>query len=169
MSTLAIRKIGDPVLKQKCKPVEKIDAKVKKLIVDMLDTLYAAPGVGLAANQVGVPLQLFVMDLQIERKKQPFVLINPSLKEAKGKLYEEEGCLSLPGIHAKVKRNKLVKMEAINHEGMPIVIEGEGLLARVLQHEYDHLQGKTFVDHLSFWQKARIKAEIKKRKKEGSW
>lgn len=169
MSVLKICKYGDPVLRKKCKPVSELNPELNKLITNMLDTLYAVPGVGLAANQVGVPLRVCVIDVKPGGRKQPLVLINPVIRDKKGKVVEEEGCLSFPGLSAKVKRFKDVRVEAVNEHGMPVVIEGSDLLARALQHEIDHLEGKAFIDYLTLFRKLKLKAEIRKRKKEGNW
>jgi len=169
MSRLAIRKYGDPVLKQKCKPVEKITPKIKELLADMLETMYAAPGVGLAANQVGVSLRMCVIDVRPEGVRQPLILINPKIVSKSGAVKEEEGCLSLPGFTAMVKRSKEVRVEAVNEKGMPVVINGKDLLSRALQHEIDHLDGKIVMDYLPLWEKMVVKKEIKRRKKEGAW
>ncbi|OGS18602.1 MAG: peptide deformylase [Elusimicrobia bacterium RIFOXYA2_FULL_50_26] len=169
MSKLAIRKYGDPVLKQKCKPVEKITPKIKELLADMLETMYAAPGVGLAANQVGVSLRMCVIDVRPEGVRQPLILINPKIVSKSGAVKEEEGCLSLPGFTAMVKRSKEVRVEAVNEKGMPVVINGKDLLSRALQHEIDHLDGKIVMDYLPLWEKMVVKKEIKRRKKEGAW
>lgn len=166
---LKICKYGDPVLKKKAKPVKEIDEKIKKLISKMLNTMYAAPGIGLAANQVGVPIQLCVIDVKPEGKKNPLVLINPKIVYKKDKLYEEEGCLSFPGLMAKVKRYREVKVEAINERGLPVQIEATDLLSRALQHEIDHLNGKVFVDRLPFFTRLKLKRIIKLLKREGRW
>lgn len=169
MSILKINKYGDQILKKQCKPVEKITSEIKQLINDMFETLYAAPGIGLAANQVGVLLQICVIDLRIDNKKRPLVLINPRIVSQKDKIDGEEGCLSLPGLSAKVKRYNYVTVEAINDKGFPIVVQGEGLSSRVLQHEIDHLKGKVYLDYLSFGNRKKLENEIKERKKRGEW
>ena len=169
MTKLRIYKYGEPILRKKCKPVTEINSGLKKLIGDMLETLYEAPGIGLAANQVGVPVRLCVIDVKPEGLRQPLVLINPVITVKKGRAFEEEGCLSFPGLSAKVKRSADVRVEAVNQKGLPIVVEGKEVLARCLQHEIDHLEGKVFLDYLPFLQKIKIKREIRKRKKEGDW
>lgn len=169
MSVLKICRYGDPVLRQKSKPVEEISADTRKLVGDMLETLYAAPGVGLAAVQVGVPLRVVVIDIRPEGKRQPLVLINPKITGQKGKMEDEEGCLSLPGYNTLVKRPRYVRVEAVNDKGFPIVIEGEDLLSRALQHEIDHLDGKLFIDKLSIWTRKKIEMDIKKKRKKGEW
>lgn len=169
MSILKICKYGDPVLKKKCKPVAELNQDIKKLAADMLETMYAAPGAGLAANQVGVPLRMCVIDVKPDGRRQPLVLINPVIKEKKGRMTDDEGCLSFPGISAMVKRFRNIKVEAVNEKGMPVVVEGSDLLARALQHELDHLDGKVFIDYLTLFKKMQIKSEIRKRKKAGTW
>lgn len=167
---MAIRKIvkhGDPVLRKKCKPVETIDGEIQKLIRDMLETMYHAPGVGLAANQIGVPLSLAVIDVKPNGKKSPLVLINPKIVELKGRLFEEEGCLSIPGFASKVKRYAHAKVSCLNEKGLPVTYEGEGLLARAFQHETDHLNGKFYIDRIPFYKRWKIQNEIRKKKRAG--
>jgi peptide deformylase len=170
---MSIRKIcryGEPVLREKCRPVEEITPDIKKLVADMFETLYSAPGVGLAASQVGVPLRICVMDPLEEGRRQPMALINPRIVEKEGTIEAEEGCLSLPGLAADVKRYAKVKVEAVNEKGMPVVVVGENnLLCCCLQHEIDHLDGKIYIDHLSWWKRKKLEGEIRKRKKEGNW
>jgi peptide deformylase len=156
MITMAIREIRtypDPVLRNKTARVEKIDSSLDRLIEDMVATMHAAPGVGLAANQVGVPLQLAVIDLssrENEEQRHPLlVIINPEILAMEGSVTEEEGCLSIPDYSEKVKRAAKVKVRAQDRTGKSFEIEAEGLLAKALQHEIDHLNGLLFVDHLS--------------------
>jgi peptide deformylase len=165
MALLPIVKMGDPVLRKKTLPVTQFDEKLQKTLTDMFQTMYAAPGVGLAANQVGLTGQFAVIDVHPEGKRKPLVIINPVIEERSGSILEEEGCLSIPGFAARVKRSAKVRVRAINEHGLPVVIEGEGLLARCLQHEIDHLNGKFYIDHLSILLRMRIKREIEKRKK----
>ncbi len=165
---MAIRKIvthGDPVLRKKCKPVERIDDKVLHLIEDMFETMYDAPGIGLAANQIGVDLSVAVIDIQQGGKRQPIVLINPKIIEMSGHLYEEEGCLSIPGLQEKIKRAAFTKVQALNEKGFPMIYSGEGLLSRALQHETDHLNGKFYVDHLPVVRRLKMASVIRKAKK----
>ena len=169
---MALRKIvkhGDPVLRRKCLPVKQVDKEILKLIDDMLETMYDAPGIGLAANQIGVPLRLAVIDIQENGKKSPLVLINPKVVELKGRLFEEEGCLSIPGFLAKVRRYACAKVEAINEKGFPVTVAGEDLLARALQHETDHLNGRFFVDRASLLKRLRMYAAIRRHKKTHPW
>ena len=156
MITMAIREIRtypDPVLRNKTARVEKIDSSLDRLIEDMVATMHAAPGVGLAANQVGVPLQLAVIDLssrENEEQRHPLlVIINPEILAMEGSVTEEEGCLSIPDYSEKVKRAAKVKVRAQDRTGKSFEIEAEGLLAKALQHEIDHLNGLLFVDRLS--------------------
>ncbi len=169
MTVHKVIKYGEPILKKKAKSVEGLTAEVKKIVADLLETLYASKGVGLAAPQIGFSQRICVIDFVPEGKKQPIVLINPRVVDKKGKVIEEEGCLSFPGIFANVKRYDKTKVEAINEKGIPIVIESTGYLSRAVQHEIDHLNGKLFIDYLSFFKKRIIKKEIENRKKAGTW
>lgn len=169
MALLKIVTYGNPVLLKKTASVNTIDKEIKKLIRDMFETMYAAPGVGLAANQVGVPLNLCVIDIRPQGESVPIVLINPWLKQKKGRMYEDEGCLSLPCIFVKIPRWQWVKVAGINEKGLPVEIEGDDLLARALQHELDHLSGKLLLDRVGFWKRLKMKQEIRKLKKEGKW
>ena len=169
---MAVRKIvkyGDPVLRRKCPNVKAIDKEILKLVEDMLETMYDAPGIGLAANQIGVALNLAVIDLQPEGKKNPIVLINPKIVELKGKIFEEEGCLSIPGFLAKTKRYAFAKVSCVNEKGFPVTISGEGLIARALQHETDHLKGKFYVDRLTLMKRLKMYNDIRKFKKNNEW
>lgn len=153
MAILEIRKYPDPILRRKTSRVENIDENLQRLIDDMFDTMYAAPGVGLAANQVGVPLSLAVIDItpKDERKDRcaPLVIINPEIVSAEGAIIEEEGCLSIPDYTESLKRFARVRVRAIDRKGEGFEIEAEGLLAKALQHEIDHLNGLLFIDRLS--------------------
>lgn len=153
---MALREIvvlGHPVLREKAEEVTEIDGTLQELINDMAETMYAAKGLGLAANQVAVPKRLFVLDLsQRAQNKFPrglLVFINPEIVEYEGELHEEEGCLSIPGYSAKVKRKARVLVKALDREGKPFEIELEGLGARAVQHELDHLNGVLYIDYLS--------------------
>jgi peptide deformylase len=166
MSLLKIVKMGDPVLRKKTLAVTQFDDSLRKTLSDMFQTMYFAPGIGLAANQVGLTGQFAVIDLQPEGVRRPLVIINPVIEARSGTIYEEEGCLSIPGFAAKIKRAAKVRVRAINENGLPIVIEGEGLMARCLQHEIDHLNGKFYIDHLPLLPRMKIKREITHRKKQ---
>jgi peptide deformylase len=160
-------KAGDPVLRQKTQPIRQIDEALLQLISDMFVTMYAAPGIGLAANQVGISRALAVIDIQPNGRRQPFVIINPVIKEKSASVEEEEGCLSIPGFGGKVKRALKVRVQALNEHGLPIEIEGEGLMARCLQHEIDHLNGKLYMDRLPLLPRLRMKRSISRRRKQG--
>lgn len=139
------------MLKQKAAPVENIDRELQRLIDDMLETMYAAPGIGLAAPQVGVSKRVIVLDVsRKEEERTPvIVLINPLITESGGEVESEEGCLSLPGYITAVKRAERVLVQGLDREGRPVEIEGEGLLCRALQHEIDHLNGTLLIDRIS--------------------
>ncbi len=144
------------VLKTRAEEVKEFNEEIKKLVEDMFDTMYKRGGVGLAANQVGVLKRVVVIDLHSRTEKEgkeQIVLINPEIVTQEGEVVKEEGCLSLPGLYRKVKRAAYVKVKAQNLEGEEFEIEGEGLLARALQHEIDHLNGIVFIDRLSPLQK----------------
>ena len=169
---MAIRKIvkhGHPVLRKKCKPVKTIDSEILTMIQDMLESMYDAPGIGLAANQIGVDLSIAVIDLQPNGKRTPIVLINPKVVELKGRLFEEEGCLSIPGMLARIKRHAYARVEALNENGLPMTYVGEGLMARALQHETDHLNGKFYVDRLPLLKRLKMYNQVRKKKKLEKW
>lgn len=170
MSVLEIVKYPNKILKQKTKIVRGITAETKKLIKNMIETMKKNNGIGLAANQVGVSLRILTVALPDENKKiTEAVLINPVIQKKSGRVFEEEGCLSFPGLYLKIKRAKYVKVNAVNERGKVITIEGEGLLIRVLQHEIDHLDGKTFIDRLPVLKKLKTIREINRRIKKGNW
>jgi len=170
MANREIRIYPDPVLRNKTARVEKIDSSLDRLIEDMVETMHAAPGVGLAANQVGVALQLAVIDLssrENEEQRHPLlVIINPEVLSMEGSITEEEGCLSIPDYVEKVKRAVRVKVRAQDRTGKLFEIEADGLLAKALQHEIDHLNGQLFVDHLSPLKKNIFRRRFKKVKVE---
>lgn len=167
MPLLPIVKYGHPVLRAKTELIPGIDEAFLKTLQDMFLTMYAAPGIGLAANQVGISKRFAVIDLQPEGKRRPMVIVNPVIEERSGVLYEEEGCLSIPGFAARIKRSAKVRVRALNEHGLPVVIEGEGLMARCLQHEIDHLHGKLYIDHAPLVSRLRIKRDIYRRRKQG--
>jgi peptide deformylase len=166
MAILDIRKYPDPVLKKRTSVVEAFDAKLQRLIDDMLETMYAAPGVGLAANQVGVSLRLAVIDVsgreENGRGHPLLVLVNPELLAMEGSVVEEEGCLSIPEFSEKVKRAAKVKVRAQDRTGRHYELDAEGLLAKALQHEIDHLNGMLFVDRLSPLKRDLFKRRLRK-------
>jgi peptide deformylase len=167
MSLMPIVKCGDPVLRKKTANVPQIDDELLHLIGDMFQTMYAAPGIGLAANQVGLSKCMAVIDIQPGGQRHPIVIINPVIEERWGTIFEEEGCLSIPGFASKIKRAAKVRVRALNEHGLPVVIEGEGLMARCLQHEIDHLNGKLYIDHLPLLSRLRVKRDIAHRQKQG--
>jgi peptide deformylase len=160
MAVLNVRKYGDPVLRRKADPVTAVTPALKQIIGDMVDTMYEEVGIGLAAPQVGISLRLMVVS--DNEGRQAFPMINPVITDRRGEITAEEGCLSLPGIFAPVTRSEWVKVEGQDLYGTPIVIEGQGLRARVFQHEIDHLDGILFIDHLDSMARDRIKRKIKK-------
>jgi len=163
MAVLEIKKYPEKILKQKTSPLKNIDAAVQHLIDDMIETMCAARGVGLAANQVGALQKLCVIDLRSKETKMPLiVLINPLIVEKEGVVDAEEACLSVPGYMTTLKRAEKVLVRGIDREGREIEIEGEGLLARALQHEIDHLEGILFIDRLSPIKREFFKRRYKK-------
>ena len=168
MALLPILCYPDPRLNTVAKPVQAVDARIKTLIADMLETMYAAPGIGLAATQVNVHERLIVIDLS-ETRDDPLVLINPELISTSAtKHLNEEGCLSVPGIYDGVERFDEVQVRALDGEGVSRVISADGLLAVCIQHEMDHLMGKVFVEYLSLLKRNRIKTKLVKAKREES-
>ncbi|TAN40624.1 MAG: peptide deformylase [Nitrospirae bacterium] len=150
MAILEIRKYPDEVLKKKALQVEKVNDKVRKLIDDMIETMHAAPGVGLAAPQVGVSKKIIVIDISSKEEQFPLiVLINPEITDTDGLVSSDEGCLSLPKYNTVVKRAEKVVVKGLDREGRVVVIEADGLLARALQHEIDHLDGLLLIDRIS--------------------
>ncbi len=148
MAVRDIRILGDSVLRVRCSEVESVDDEVRQLVDDLMDTMYAADGIGLAAPQVGIPLRVFVYDVR-EPEVEPGVLINPRLVEAGGTVRDTEGCLSIPGLNETVERYAEVVVEGLDREGREVRIEATDLLSRCLQHENDHLDGILFIDRLS--------------------
>ena len=142
MSLMEIKKAGDPVLKEVCAPVEKIDRRMRRMLDDMAETMYASDGVGIAAPQVGVLVRAVVIDVD----KKRYELINPEITFREGAEVDTEGCLSVPEIYGEVERAARVGVEYLNRYGKPQRLEAEGLLARCIQHELDHLNGQLFID-----------------------
>ena len=161
---------GASVLHTPARPVEQITSEIDTLITDMIETMYAAPGIGLAAPQIGVPLRIFVVDTSIGRDANALiVLVNPEWVERDGVQLEEEGCLSVPGFNATVVRPQRAVVKGLDREGKPQQHEGTGLLARAFQHEMDHLDGTLFVDRLRGIKRNLIVRRIKKMAKAGKW
>ena len=170
MAVLPIVKYGADVLRQSADPVVDIDERLQRLIDDMIDTMHAAPGVGLAANQVGVAKRLAVIDLSVgKRPGECHVVINPEIAETEGEVTEEEGCLSIPDFTEIVTRPARVKMRYLDRNGQRREMWGEGLMARAICHEIDHLNGTLFVDHLRGLKRDRILKKIQKLAKAGMW
>ena len=161
MALLPILRYPDPRLNQRAAKVIRVDEQIRKLIKDMADTMYAAPGIGLAATQVNVRLRVIVVDVS-EARDQLRVFVNPELVAASGAADIEEGCLSVPGVYEKVRRAERVTVRAIDADGAPYTLEADGLLAVCIQHEIDHLEGTVFVDKLSRLKQRRILARLKK-------
>ncbi|QEY25678.1 peptide deformylase [Neisseria zalophi] len=164
MALLNILQYPDERLHTVAKPVAEIDDRIKTLTKDMLETMYEARGIGLAATQVNVHERVVVMDLS-EEQNEPRVFINPIITHKNGETTYEEGCLSVPGIYDTVTRAEQVTVEAFNEEGEKFTLEADGLLAICIQHELDHLAGKVFVEYLSNLKQNRIKTKLKKRAK----
>jgi len=165
MAILKILQYPDPRLYKIASKVEEVSETVRKLVRDMAETMYAAPGVGLAATQVDVHMQVIVADISEERNKL-MVFINPEIVASSGGEEYEEGCLSVPGIFETVHRPGRVTVRALDGNGEPFTLEAEGFLAVCIQHEIDHLQGKVFVEYLSQLKQTRIRAKLKKRLRE---
>jgi len=162
MAILNILEFPDPRLRTVAKPVEKVDDELRRLIDDMFETMYAAPGIGLAATQVNVHQRLVVMDLS-EDKSEPLVFINPEFEALTEALEPyQEGCLSVPGFYESVDRPQQVRVRALDRDGQPFELVAEGLLAVCIQHECDHLNGKLFVDYLSTLKRDRIRKKLEK-------
>jgi peptide deformylase len=165
-----ILKYGDSILHEKAQVVDVITPDIDRLVDDMIETMYAAPGVGLAAPQVGVPLRIFVVDISVGRDPSGLlVMINPELVERSGVQLEEEGCLSVPGFNATVMRPTRVVLKGLDRHGEEQQCEGDGLLARAFQHEMDHLDGALFVDRLRGIKRDLIVRKIRKLSRAGKW
>ncbi|MEW5893422.1 MAG: peptide deformylase [Pseudomonadota bacterium] len=165
MALLKILHYPDPRLHIVAKPVDKVDEHIRKLAADMAETMYAAPGIGLAATQVDHHIQMLVLDVS-ETHDQLMTFINPQIIEADGETVFEEGCLSVPGIYEEVKRAERIRVRALNLDGEEFELEADGLLAICIQHEIDHLKGKVFVEYLSRLKQDRIKQKLMKRARE---
>ncbi len=165
MAVLTILEYPDPRLRTRAKPVSVVDARIRRLIDDMLETMYAAPGVGLAATQVNVHERVLVLDVTQDRS-QPMAFINPEITAREGAAEGEEGCLSVPGVFDVVDRAARITVRALDRDGKPFELEAEGLLAVCVQHEMDHLEGKLFVDYLSELKRTRIRKKLEKERRE---
>lgn len=161
MAILQVLHFPDPRLRNKAVPVERVDAEVRQLVADMFETMYEAPGIGLAAVQVNVLKRVIVIDISNDRS-QPLCLINPVITTRDGTEVMEEGCLSVPGIYDEVERANEVEVQALDRDGQPFTLRTDGLLGVCIQHEIDHLDGKLFVDYLSEVKRGRIRKKMEK-------
>src|SRR5688572_18500987 len=161
MALLPILHYPDPRLHKIASPVTSVDDRIRKLIKDMAETMYAAPGIGLAATQVDIHERVVIIDIS-ETRDELHAFVNPEILEKSGEAETEEGCLSVPGVYDKVRRAERVKVRALDDRGEAFVLEAEGLLAVCIQHEIDHLDGKVFVEYLSRLKQHRIAAKMKK-------
>jgi peptide deformylase len=170
---MAIREIlryPSEILLNPVQPIPDLNSSLGELTQDMLETMYAAPGIGLAANQIGFPMRVAVIDISPEGEKgKPRILVNPKILSSEGIQMEEEGCLSLPGFSEIVKRPATIVVSALDLDGKEVTIKGEGILARALSHEIDHLDGKLFIHRLSVLKRDFIKRKIRKMMKTGEW
>ncbi len=167
MAIRRITKYGEKILEKKTKKInfEELKKNLPVILADMFDTMDAVGGIGLAANQIGLDLRLAVIKIKREDEEPlSIVIINPEIVEKSGALYEEEGCLSFPGLFAKIRRYAKVKMRAINEKGMPIEINAEGLFAKAVQHELDHLDGVVFISRLPLMSRLKLKPALMKLK-----
>ena len=161
MKILDILHYPDPRLRNRAKPVQAVDDELRALVDDMFETMYQAPGIGLAATQVDVAKRLLVIDVS-DDNSEPLCLVNPEILEQSGEQKMDEGCLSVPGIFESVTRAQRIKVRALNREGEPFELVSDGLLAVCIQHEIDHLDGKLFVDNLSGLKRQRIRKKLEK-------
>lgn len=164
MTLLTILEFPDPRLRTQAQPVTRFDAELKRLAADMLETMYAAPGIGLAASQVDRHIQMLVLDVS-EEKNTPMTIVNPRILEREGTQTCQEGCLSVPGIFADVERADRIRLAAQDVNGQAFELEAEGLLAVCIQHEMDHLQGKLFVDYLSPLKRDMVRKKLEKQRR----
>lgn len=167
MAILEILQYPDPRLTIPAQRVEKIDAPTRKLVDDMIETMYAAPGVGLAATQVDVHKQIVVIDVSEDRSDLR-VFINPEVTRREGQAVNQEGCLSVPGVYDNVERAESVTVTALDRNGSRFTLNASGLLAACIQHEMDHLHGRVFIEHLSELKQNRIRAKLKKRQRKAA-
>jgi peptide deformylase len=167
MAKLDILTFPDPRLRRTALPVARVDGEIQRLVDDMLETMYEAPGIGLAAIQVNVPRRVVVIDVS-ETHDEPLCLINPMILSRDGEEQMDEGCLSVPGFFETVKRAERVRVEALDRHGKRFTLDADGLLAVCIQHEIDHLDGKLFVDHISMLKRQRIRRKLEKEQRQGT-
>jgi peptide deformylase len=166
----SILRYGEPALHRRADTIPAFGDEVSALVEDLIATMRAAPGVGLAAPQVGVSQRVFVIDLSLGRRPEELlVLVNPAFEQRQGMQLEEEGCLSVPGFHATVARPASVRVRALDGQGRPLTVDGDGLLARALQHEMDHLDGILFIDRLRSFKRRHILHRIAALRRRGQW
>lgn len=166
MAILSIRHLPDPILRTVMKPVQTVTPEIRQLARDMIETMHAAGGVGLAANQVGQPWRLFVAIADSPASSQEIVLLNPRILSRHGRVQTDEGCLSLPGISSTVPRASNVRIQGMTLEGRSTILEAQGLLARIFQHETDHLRGHLFIDRLSWLARRRLLKQYHRQQRE---
>ncbi len=167
MALLNILEYPDPRLRTTAAPVERVDDGIRRLIDDMLETMYAAPGVGLAASQVNVHKRIIVVDVS-DKRDTPYAFINPQIDLLEGEQETQEGCLSVPGFYELVKRADRIRVRALDRDGEPFELVTDGMLAVCIQHECDHLEGKLFVDYLSSLKRQRIRKKLQKQHRIGA-
>ncbi len=166
MAILDILHFPDPRLRTRARKVDTVDERLRTLVDDLLETMYQAPGIGLAATQVNIHQRVLVIDISSEQD-EPRVFINPEILEATGHEEMDEGCLSVPGIYERVQRANRIRVQALDRQGEAFELEAEGLLAVCIQHEIDHLDGKLFVDYLSQLKRQRIRKKLEKQRRHG--
>ena len=167
MALLTILEYPDPRLRTMATPVDVVDDGVRRLIDDMFETMYAAPGVGLAASQVNVHRRIIVVDVS-EKRDTPYAFVNPVIDTLEGEQESEEGCLSVPGFYELVRRADRIRVHALDRAGEPFELEADGMLAVCIQHECDHLEGKLFVDYISNLKRQRIRKKLQKQQRIGA-
>lgn len=166
MAVLEILRYPHPLLKKRCKKIETVDEEIRELIHQMTETMYDANGIGLAANQVGVPLRVIVVDVSpIDPQQEPLAMINPEIISEEGEIDHEEGCLSVPDCFEKVKRKEKISVRGLSPEGKDVSVSGEGILGFAIQHEIDHLNGILILDRVSGLKREIYRRKIKKEKK----
>ena len=167
MALLTILEYPDPRLRTRATPVDKVDGSIRRLIDDMLETMYAAPGIGLAASQVNVHKRIIVVDVS-DKRDMPYAFVNPQIDLLEGEQETQEGCLSIPGFYELVTRADRIRVRALDRNGAPFELVADGTLGVCIQHECDHLEGKLFVDYLSSLKRQRIRKKLEKQQRVGT-